>query len=104
MAGENEQKPFELAQIPCEVGGWSDSLPPTADEIKAAEKRWALRSYRKEVCDKEGWIENQCGGCHFFAASGADFGICWNQKSPMDGCVVFEHGGCLQHSELAKAD
>jgi hypothetical protein len=91
---------FELAQIQCEVGGWSTGPSPTIDEIKAAEKRWALRSYRKEASDKDGFIENQCGGCRFFAATGADFGICWNDRSSLDGCVVFEHGGCLRHSEL----
>jgi hypothetical protein len=103
MAEENDvHRLFELAQIQCEVGGWSKGPPPTAGEISAAEQRWTLRSYREEVRDEDGYIENQCGGCRFFAASGLDFGICWNQRSPRDGCVVFEHGGCSRHSELTE--
>ena len=29
---------------------------------------------------------------NYFATTGADFGICWNEKSQLDGYVVFEHG------------
>lgn len=93
---------FTLAQIPCESGGWFCGKIPTEKELEAAETRWAERSYRKDVLEN-GSIEYQCGGCRFFAASGADFGVCWNVVSPMDGLVVFEHGGCLEHSVKVKA-
>lgn len=90
---------FELAQATCSLGGWSYEPPPSADEIAAANKRWALRSYRLDVVDASGWVEHQCGGCRFMAALGADYGICWNERSPMDGMIIFEHGGCLEHSQ-----
>lgn len=92
---------FELAQITCSPGGWANSFDlPTEEERKSAEKRWALRAYLDEVKDEHGHIEHQCGGCRYFAATGSDYGICWNEKSPMDGMVCQEHGGCLQHSVL----
>ena len=89
---------FELAQISCSVGGWAPEQPPTAEQIAAAEKRWAKRSYSAEVM-VDGLIENQCGGCRFFAATGMDYGICWNIKSRLDGCVTFEHGGCSEFDD-----
>ena len=64
------------------------------DELRAAEARWTKRSYRYRVDD--GF---QCGGCRFFAATGADFGICANPDGPLDGSITFEHGGCRAHSE-----
>lgn len=93
---------FELAQANCHTGGWAPEIPPTKEQIDAAEQRWGLRSYRKEVMDKDGYILNQCGGCRYFAALGSDYGICWNEKSPLDGMVAFEHGGCLEHSYLTE--
>jgi hypothetical protein len=95
---------FRLAQIDCQPGGWAAEIAPTPEEIKMAESRWAKRSYRPDVEDENGWIANQCGGCRFFAASGADFGICWNERSPLDGCVVFEHGGCKEHSAFGEGE
>lgn len=90
---------FTIAQVECTPGGWAGDRIPTPEQIEAAEKRWAERSYRKEV-DKDGCIENQCGGCRYFAATGSDYGICWNEKSPLDGMITFEHGGCEFHSSL----
>jgi hypothetical protein len=49
----------------------------------------------------------QCGGCDWFAAFDADYGLCFNPESPNEGRVTFEHGGCIQHSfiqELLKKD
>lgn len=97
MADEREEAvTFELAQIACEPGGWAANVAPTPEQIKAAEKRWAKRSYRHQPDDPE--CVFQCGGCRYFAAAGADYGVCWNEKSPLDGCVTFEHGGCPDHS------
>lgn len=91
---------FTLAQIDCEAGGWAAEEPPDPALLRAAEKRWARRSYRPEAHSEEfGGIEYQCGGCRFFAATGSDYGVCFNERSPLDGCVCFEHGGCLGHSE-----
>lgn len=92
---------FEIAQAECSTGGWADDIPPTPQEIKDAESRWAERSYEYGVKEDptDDFIERQCGGCHYFAALGADYGLCWNKKSPLDGCVTFEHGGCKFHSE-----
>jgi len=40
----------------------------------------------------------QCGGCRWFAAIDSDYGFCFNQDSPNEGRITFEHGGCIQHS------
>ena len=40
----------------------------------------------------------QCGGCRWFAAIDGDYGFCFNQNSPNEGRITFEHGGCIQHS------
>ena len=89
---------FELAQAQCEKGGWARGRKPTAAQIKAAERRWINRCYETQPSRGEDF-DPQCGGCSFFAALGADFGICWNEASPLDGCISFEHGGCSAHSE-----
>lgn len=101
---EPELPGFRLAQALCEPGGWSESPPPTPEEIEAAQKRWAKRSYSTAVRDPNDpqYIPQQCGGCKFFAATGADYGICWNEQSPQDGCICFEHGGCAFHSQLTQ--
>lgn len=92
----------ELAQAQVTEGGWYDGRSwLTAKEIAAAEERWAKRSYATGVYEGKGamqWIAHQCGGCKFFAALGNDYGICWNKKSPHDGAITFEHGGCGEHS------
>lgn len=102
--GLSAERHFTLAQARCSTGGWSADIAPTPDEIGRAEKRWALRSYRDDARAADPDCEYQCGGCRFFAATGSDYGICWNEHSPMDGLVVFEHGGCLQHSERSCAN
>jgi hypothetical protein len=86
---------FELAQISCKSGGWTAEIAPSANDLKKAEERWIKRSYTDRRQDAF-----QCGGCKFFAAVGTDFGICWNEKSNLDGCITFEHGGCDQHSSI----
>ncbi len=88
---------FKLAQAECDVGGWAPGRKPKSSLLKQAERRWVTRSFDARPKDDEDW-DYQCGGCTFFAALGADFGICWNQDSPLDGCISFEHGGCPQHS------
>ncbi len=90
----------KVAQADAEPGGWYHGEWLTAAQIEAAEKRWARRSYREEAHEPAwGGIPYQCGGCRFFAAYGSDYGVCCNEKSPLDGMIVFEHGGCLEHSE-----
>jgi len=42
----------------------------------------------------------QCGGCQWFAALDSDYGFCFNQDSPNEGRITFEHGGCIHHSFL----
>ena len=93
---------FELAQARCTVGGWARNRKPKAAQIKAAERRWVDRSFKTRPVDDEDWVY-QCGGCTFFAALGADYGICWNEASPLDGSIAFEHGGCAEHSERERA-
>lgn len=89
---------FILAQTECKPGGWALQSVPDKESIDKAEDRWINRSYIPEATDENGWIRNQCGGCKYFAALGSDFGICYNKKSQLDGCITFEHGGCLAHS------
>lgn len=89
---------FNLAQATCEKGGWARQAEPARSEINAAEQRWIDRSYQTKHDD----ADPQCGGCEYFAALGADFGICWNEESPLDGNITFEHGGCPAHSEEYK--
>lgn len=86
--------PKTIAQAEASEGGWTDRKDwLTQDEADAAEKRWAMRSYLPRYDDNY-----QCGGCRFFAAFGADYGVCCNVASAMDGNITFEHGGCEQHS------
>jgi len=40
----------------------------------------------------------QCGGCRWYAAIDGDYGFCFDQDSPNEGRITFEHGGCIQHS------
>lgn len=83
-----------LADAVVSRGGWYHGRSwLTAKDIKAAEKRWADRSYRRAPEE-----DYQCGGCKYFAALGSDYGICWCEDSSLDGAITFEHGGCNQHS------
>lgn len=89
-----KNEPDVVAQADATRGGWYYGKWLTQEEINAAEKRWADASYiSRGECD-----EFQCGGCKHFAAFGADFGVCCNAGSKCDGRIVFEHGGCEQHS------
>lgn len=83
-----------LAQAPVTRGGWYEGRALTPAERKAAEDRWVGRSYRFRAHESL-----QCGGCAYFAATGADFGICANPASPLDGSITFEHGGCAEHAD-----
>lgn len=96
---EKDRPPtFELAQVTCEPGGWAAEITPSPEEIEAAERRWVRRAYSLSLYTED-YIEHQCGGCRYFAATGSDFGICWNEKSPLDGQLSWEHAGCEYHSE-----
>ena len=99
-----------IAQMTVSEGGWYQGRSwLTKGGIEEAEDRWVKRCYEtradktcpstvpREYGDGE---TLQCGGCKFSAMVGGDFGICWNEKSPLDGCIIFEHGGCKQHSFL----
>ena len=101
----------ELAQTEVSEGGWYNGRSWLTDKaIQEANQRWAMRSYdtRADKHIDEDILPHyelgcfQCGGCKFAAMSGADFGICWNKDSPLDGCIIFEHGGCVKHSSLVK--
>jgi len=92
----------------------------TAKIMKSAETRWVKHSYttRADTYLKQRFsVEvdikklkeidrlydlsagcGQCGGCSWFAALDADYGICCNKESSNDGRITFEHGGCIQHS------
>lgn len=48
----------------------------------------------RELCRKRGWIENQCGGCSYYAEFNADWGLCCNPKARFYLETVFEHFGC----------
>ena len=85
-------------------GGWARKWM-TTKELRAARERWIAESYSHEgpafheaLREYGGVI--QCGGCRFFAAFDADFGLCANPASWFDGRVTFEHGGCLKHSKV----
>ncbi|MFD6115734.1 DUF3027 domain-containing protein [Streptomyces yangpuensis] len=47
---------------------------------------------------RDGWFDEQCGGCRFWVALsgelGLDWGACACADSPFDGQVRFEHDGC----------
>ena len=90
-----------LAQAEVEEGGWYYGRTwLTAKHIKEAERRWAERAYVGAPVEESGYLPYQCGGCKFFAAYGADYGVCWNVRSPRDGMIMFEHGGCGEHSDI----
>lgn len=105
--GDESYRCAELAQAKVEEGGWySGRSWLTKKAIKAAEKRWWARSDRDAIKEDDAphHIPFQCGGCKFFAALGADWGICWCVDSARDGSIVWEHGGCRQHSEASRIE
>ncbi len=77
-------------------------------ELHASEDRWVKRCYKtgEAQLDYKNWIAHQCEWCRWFAyfENDDDYGACCNESSPNDGCVVFEHGGCIKHSDLVKAE
>ena len=105
-------------------GGWCGQRWMNCKELLSAEDRWVNHSYNTRA-DKLGIKDippefnaeqlkefdrvydltdgcAQCGGCRWFAAFDADYGVCCNNKSPNDGRVVFEHGGCIYHSFICE--
>lgn len=56
-----------------------------------------------KICKDRGMLEytggdGQCGGCRWFAAFDADYGLCFCEGSPNEGKITFEHAGCIYHS------
>lgn len=90
-------------------GGWYETGGRLANwmtkaDLDAFRKRCWQRSDETGVRHKRypDYIVAQCGGCKWFGALNADWGFCMNAASPLDGRVVFEHGGCAEHSELSR--
>lgn len=102
-------------------GGWLIGRKwMTAKLMKDAESRWVAHSYKTRAdnimkikglppdvlerlveIDREYDLSagcGQCGGCRWFAALDADYGMCCNKEGLNDGRITFEHGGCIQHS------
>ena len=74
----------------------------TTKELRAARDRWLTASRvdpLKAAREEYGGVI-QCGGCRWFGAFDADFGLCCNPASSFDGKVTFEHGGCEKHSNI----
>ena len=83
-------------------GGWARQWLNLL-ELKAALKRWVSRSFTTadpRAATDGAWY--QCGGCRFVMMFDGDYGLCGNAESPNDGRVVFEHAGCMEHSEHEK--
>ena len=81
-------------------GGWAPEGPwMNVSDITTALTRWVKASYANAIGEDEHHIVYQCGGCRFMLALDGDYGICANAASPQDGRIIFEHGGCKQHSE-----
>lgn len=84
-------------------GGWCGRRWLTTDALHKARSRWVKASCDVAPAEAEtaggGY---QCGGCSYFAAFDADYGLCANEKSPQDGRVCWEHGGCHQHSNIER--
>jgi hypothetical protein len=96
-----------LCGEPVEQGGWSYGNKLKPKELKAAEARWSKRAYNLPPVEHfrgHNHFNDQCGGCRFFAALNADWGICCNEQSLNDGRMTFEHWGCVAHSVLVKRE
>ena len=91
-----------LGGVAVSEGGWIGRKWMTSKELNDTRDRWVKSSYKTGELqpDYDGWIHHQCGGCRYFGALGADYGICCNAQSVNDGKVVFEHGGCNVNSVL----
>ena len=86
------------------MGGWARSWQ-TTKQLQDARERWTGESYNHDGKAFYNERENvggviQCGGCKWFAAFDADYGLCCNAESWFDGRVTFEHGGCASHSNI----
>lgn len=102
--GESYREIAMSAGIVFSEGGWYYGRTwITGDELRAAKRRWIEYLYATSPKDKGDWTEHQCGGCRFFGALDADWGVCLNGLSPRDGRLVFEHTGCSEHSDLTGA-
>lgn len=90
-----QQPPNWDSRIFIEEGGWCGPKWMTTDELWAALERWVKHSYESAPPESAQFGgAYQCGGCRYFGAFDSDYGLCCNPKSPNDGHVVFEHGGC----------
>ena len=79
-----------------------NSLPGewmTVNELLAVEARAFKACYGTAIPEEEtAYGPFQCGLCRWFAAVGGDWGLCGCKDSPHDCRMVFEHGGCREHS------
>lgn len=81
-------------------GGYHGRHWLTKPMIKKILKRWTKRSYDEGLKQRgivNNWIPDQCISCFWFGALDSDYGLCCNEKSPCDGRLVFEHGGCINY-------
>lgn len=87
-------------------GGWYNGRAwMTAKYLNACVNRWVKQSYetgkkQPDYDQANQWIPHQCGGCRWFAALDSDYGFCCNLRSPNEGRITFEHGGCKEHSDI----
>ena len=87
------------------VGEWVRKSYAT--RVDALYKKGLLPVQYVETLKQQGMLEytagdGQCGGCQWFAALDADYGLCFNQDSPNEGRITHEHGGCIYHSFIQK--
>ena len=87
------------------VGEWVRKSYAT--RVDALYEKGLLPVQYVETLKQQGMLEytagdGQCGGCQWFAALDADYGLCFNQDSPNEGRITFEHGGCIYHSFIQK--
>jgi hypothetical protein len=70
-----------------------------SEHFDSCHKRWIKRcNHSLEISSPDSWFSNQCGFCAYFLILPGEFrrdwGVCSNEKSPLDGKVAFEHDGC----------
>ena len=82
-------------------GGWCD-YALKAKDLRGHLDRWVDRSLAAAMPESEAGGPWQCGGCRWMLALDGDYGICANCESEFDGSIIFEHGGCGQHSEAVR--
>ena len=97
-----EKEAFDSRIFVTEGGWFIGRRWMSTRELEQALDRWVKRSLNmalpEAVTEGEAY---QCGGCRFFGAFDGDYGLCCNPGSPEDGRVVYEHGGCPEHSWLS---